>query len=110
MLTGCGMTLGEFLRERLEKHGYLEDGGRQRFIAILGDKYGVQVSEQSLSQWLNDRRRPQLGKLIGILDLLDVHGENRDLCFRLRAQPIGQGAASETESSPEQPSHSNAIG
>jgi transcriptional regulator with XRE-family HTH domain len=77
--------LAVLLRKHFEARGYAENGGQERFRILLAEKYGIAVSAQTISYWLKGDRRPSLGKLIGLLDALDIHGEERDAAIRAAA-------------------------
>lgn len=80
-------TLGKRLTKLLEDQHYTAKEGRDRFVSLLKAK-GVKASQSALYYWLADTRRPELATLRAILDILGVHGDERDEIARL-ALPDG---------------------
>lgn len=83
------MTLGQILSGRMEALGYTGRGAQVQLAGLLAAR-GVKVSPQSISAWLGDHRRPDLHRLIALLDALQVFGEARELAIRLAALPTIQ--------------------
>lgn len=80
------MTLGELLSSRLAELGHT-----QAELARLMERAGVEVSTQSISAWMLDQRRPHLTHLLAVLDVLKIHGSEREQAIeaaRQRTQPV----------------------
>lgn len=90
------MTLGQLLDSRIQALGYTGAGARARFAALLRSR-GVKASDQSVSAWVLDRRRPELPTLIAVLDTLRINDEARELAIRLAALPTVQPTISAIE-------------
>ena len=45
---------------------------------VLDKRYGVDVSPQTMSAWCRGDREPGRGKLVAVLDALDVYGVDRE--------------------------------
>ncbi len=79
--------LGDALRQHLEATGYGERGGQERWRRYLADHKGVIVTAETISAWLRGDRRPSISHMIGILDSLGVHGEERQRLIDLAYGP-----------------------
>lgn len=79
--------LGDALRMHLEATGYGDRGGQERWRKHLADHKGVIVTPEAISAWLRGDRRPTISHMIGILDSLAVHGEERDRLLDLAYGP-----------------------
>lgn len=80
-------TLGARLGKLLDAQHYTGRDGRDRFRALLKGR-GVKASQSAVYSWTSNARRPELGTLRVILDLLGVHDGERDEIVRL-ALPDG---------------------
>lgn len=75
-------ALGHLLRSRVDEQ-FPGPGGHSRFRALLAKRFGLNASRQNISHWLGGTRTPEPGKLIAMLDALDVHGDERVRAMRL---------------------------
>lgn len=76
-------TFAAFLRQQLDAHDFGEVGGQARFCRMLKERYGIDVLETSVSQWLLGQRVPARHRIHAVLDLLQVHGDERMMALRL---------------------------
>lgn len=70
-------ALAIHLSNAAQEAGYGGRGGLTRLHRELRDSYGLTTNLQSLSNWLNGERQPELPHLRALLDALGVHGERR---------------------------------
>jgi hypothetical protein len=55
----------------------------QAELGRLLTKRGVSASANTLSSWHTGSKRPRLGRLAALLDVLELHGADRDRAYRL---------------------------
>lgn len=85
MMLHGGRVLAERLQSLLDAAGYGGHGGQKRFRAYLASRYGLSVSQTTISYWLSGARSPRLANMVAILDALGVHGQQREDLMRLAA-------------------------
>lgn len=66
------MSFADLLRDSLSAQGFAGPGAQARFRKYLEDRYGVEVTDSTVSAWTTGARVPGTSNLVAILDALVV--------------------------------------
>ncbi len=75
------MTLGQLIRERRTATGFASQAA---LVARLG-LHGIEVTRQTVSNWERGASIPPRKTFVILLDVLAIHGTDRDRAYRLAA-------------------------